>query len=167
MNIEKVSTNGFKISDVFDKEHLEKIVNLIDTVPAVAKKLTPGGYREDIGVDFGETRDYVVNCFIDNLRTVTPEINIISTVSMWRDYNGYTNGLHYDCDCFKHLMIVYLGDGNNGINGTQWIDDNQEYSVPYAINTGLILLNCEFVLHGMIGAIENMDYRRTMYIGWS
>ena len=166
MKIEKLSTNGFKVSDVFDEIQLAKIVDLINTVPVTAKKLTPNGHREDYGFDVGDTRDNIVNCFVNDLESIVP-VGVISTVSLWRDYNGYVNSLHYDCECFKHIMIVYLGDGNNGVNGTRWIEDDQEYSVPYSINTGLILLNSEFVLHGMIGSVENMDYRRTMYMGWS
>jgi hypothetical protein len=166
MKVKQISTNGFSISEVFDTVALDKLVNMVNTAPVSVIKLAPHSHRDEY-ILTGEEQEYFKPYFVDELRKLTPEFSTLSTFTTWRDYPGYSNADHYDCDCFKHIMIVYLGDGNNGINGTRWVEDGQEFGVPYTINTGLILLNCEFVLHGMTGVVENMDYRRLLYIGWS
>jgi hypothetical protein len=168
MKIEQLSPHGYHISQVFTDDRLNELIQLVDTfTPTVVKQSGNGvGYREDYSI--AQTFQYrvIAQQIFDDLRTVCPDIKHIVSSSLWRDYPGYVNSDHYDDPALANIMIVYLGTGNNSINGTRWFEDNTEYSVPYEINTGLILLNTPQVLHGMIGTVENMDYRRSLYVNW-
>jgi hypothetical protein len=87
------------------------------------------------------------------------------TFEFWKDYPFYHNYWHYDDPNVQNIMIIYLDDGEI-IMGTQYEEHGEIFSVPYKSNTGIMLLNSDKHLHGMIGKVPPNTARKTLYVNW-
>ena len=159
MQINQLSANGYKISNVFDEPMLAEITQLVDT-------FTPTDIRREVlllGIDHLKLKSKLDGYFFQ----IIPEVSGEIAIELWRDYPGYTNNLHYDADIVHHIMIVYL-DGNGEENMvTVYYENNEKYLVTYEKNNGLILLNTSKVYHGMGGSVpDDVKYRKLFYINW-
>ena len=104
-----------------------------------------------------------------NVEHLLPTEAIQAGLEVWRDYPGYQQGLHRDQAPVNTVFVAYFGtsvDHSSNDMGTVWIDGGKEYSIPYKANTGLLLKNSNNILHGMQGTVNNIDYRRAVYINW-
>jgi hypothetical protein len=166
MKIKPLSPHGFGIEQVFDQEQLDVLCHMVDTFTPMVVRHSHDAHREEYEVPRGPEYEKIKSYLFGDLCKIKNSFANLGAISLWRDYPKYENGNHYDDPALSHIVIVYLGNGNNGHNGTRWFEDEKEYSVRYEINSGLILLNSNHTLHGMIGTVENMDYRRSLYINW-
>ena len=175
MQINQLSANGYKISNVFDEPMLAEITQLVDTFTPT--DIRPTLDRPELPLPDPNSRREVLLLGIDHLKLkskldgyffqIIPEVSGEIAIELWRDYPGYTNNLHYDADIVHHIMIVYL-DGNGEENmGTVYYENNEKYLVTYEKNNGLILLNTSKVYHGMGGSVpDDVKYRKLFYINW-
>jgi len=169
MEIKQLSKNGFRLCNVFDKDFLVELVNLTDTFipdkiqfPGDSPELLtpkPGAVREVLHLPMGEIKKRILSHFDFSLKTPAIEI--------WRDYPGYRNLIHFDAENVKNVIIVYLDSYGDGVMGTKYYEDNNEYFVEYQKNDGLMLYNSSKILHHMIGEVENVAYRKALYINWN
>jgi hypothetical protein len=175
MKIKQISTNGYLITDVFDRKLYDEISCLIDNFVPVEVRPTadspelpaplPGARRESIFVE-GDLR----NRIIAHLRTDLTDIIVnekTGSIELWRDYNGYFQFRHFDAPIVKHILIVYFGNNSDTQLGTWYTENGQEYHSEYVENSGLILKNSNKVLHGLNKPIEGENYRKSLYLNWS
>jgi hypothetical protein len=174
MEINKLSDNGYKISNVLDESLFIEISQLVDSFipPVIRPKLDlplPGARREVLILNKThlKLKSKLDNYFFQNFFKIIPKLSKYTAIELWRDYPGYTNGLHYDDEIVKHIIIVYL-DGKGEENmGTIYYENDEKYLVSYEKNNGILLLNSNQVWHGMSGNVSNdIRYRKLLYINW-
>ena len=174
MNIQKLSDHGYRLTDVFSTDLLTECLKLVNTfTPSTIRDAwdapellapRPDARRE---VCFVNNWDYYRQVVATIQSTVEPLLsgNIeMRGFELWRDYPGYRQEIHYDATQVCHVMIVYLGDGDN--LGTSYFENDKEYTVEYQTNTALLLLNSNKILHGLKNEVDGVDYRRLLYINW-
>lgn len=163
MSIKQLSTNGYAVSDVFSDNLLQELVELGTTfTPTSIRTGGDGTAIREVLFATGTIKTKVSNEVIEFLKQL--DINAqVDAIELWRDHPGYTNFWHVDNPIIKNILIVYL-DGTNA--GTEYKENDQHYSVEYNKNTGLILLNSNQVLHGMVGKVED-SLRHVVYVAWS
>jgi hypothetical protein len=177
MEINQISTNGYKLTNVFDASLLNEYITLADTFTSTSTRYAadspylplplPGSIREVVNITTGEAREQLAEFFSDLIISNTNgDLHQLRGIEFWRDYPGYRMETHYDFAYVQNVAIIYL-DGNGGENmGTEYYENGIKYAVEYEKNSGIILLNSDRVLHGMIGEVTNVAYRKTMYINW-
>lgn len=158
MKIEKLSANGFRITDVFDSELLAEICNLCDTMIATSTHTNGIAIREKINLSGTELKNKVAAALCS---IFTADI---AGIELYRDYPGYTNAYHMDDPFTQNIIIVYLGDEDLAI-GTGYIEQ-EHYTVPYKKNTAIMLSNSNKIMHGLIGQVPNNVIRKILYINW-
>lgn len=167
METEQLSPNGFKVTDVFESEFLNKLVNICDTFtpshewpagdsPELPEPL-PGAHREV----------YMLNKRDSLYKEIIKQLNIVGTINieLWRDYLGYRNLTHRDFDNIRDVMIIYLDGTDTETMGTCFYDPDK-FIIPYVKNTGMLLFNSSKVEHGMVGEVTDVDYRKCLYVNW-
>jgi len=160
----KLSANGYQLTDIFESELLAELVALADSFEANQIRPHPDSRRE-VCYPSGTVSDKIIDAVRGVIAQVTPEMNRICAVEIWRDYPGYTNTQHIDDVTAQNVIIAYLdGRGEEGM-GTFYIE-NERYLVPYIKNSGLLLLNSDKIAHGMMDTVTATDYRRALYINW-
>jgi hypothetical protein len=178
MEINKLSDNGYKISNVLDESLFNEISQLVDTFIPTAIRPTsdrpdlpsPGDTRREVlllNKTHPKLKSKLDNYFFQNFSKIIPKLSNYTAIELWRDYPGYTNELHYDNEIVKHIIIVYLdGKGEENI-GTIYYENDEKYLVSYEKNNEILLLNSNQVWHGMSGNVPNdIKYRKLLYINW-
>jgi hypothetical protein len=147
MIVNKLSTNGYHISEVFN------------TMP----KFT---FTVNIRRELRHVHTVTNIEFLNELIAYF-DMKEVNGVEVWHDYPGYENHYHYDdATIVKNIGIIYL-DGTNTPNmGTGYIEEDQEFQICYKLNEGLILKNSDSILHGMIGSVIDVEYRTALYFNW-
>lgn len=161
MQVDQLSKNGYKITDVFDKKLLEELITLVDTFSSedIRVGATPNTYRQVYHIPRLLHKQIIDKLSFFNIKTA-------SAIELWRDYPGYENHFHYDdYDLVQNIVIVYLDGSGQRDMGTGYVED-QTYTIDYEKNSGLVLFNSNKILHGMNGAVNNVDYRKVIYINW-
>lgn len=163
MSIKQLSTNGYEASDVFSNSLLQELVELSTTfTPTSIRTGGNGTAIREVLFSTGTIKTKVSKEVVEFLKQL--DINArVDAIELWRDHPGYTNYWHMDNPIIKNILIVYLDNTNAG---TEYKENDQHYSVEYNKNTGLILLNSNQVLHGMVGTVAD-SVRRVVYVAWS
>lgn len=158
------------LSNVFDDTLLADIIEIVGTFtptqtwfPTDIPELPippQGARREVLFLDNTDLKTRVFN-------SVGMGIPMSASIELWRDYPGYRNLAHLDCDIVHNIIIVYLDSYNQeDIMGTRYFENDVEYSVKYKKNDGIMLFNSDKILHGMVGEVTGVEYRQSLYITW-
>lgn len=167
MLLTKLSASGYCATNVFDTAQLERIYSLNTGFTPTSTRTGDDGtaLREILLVD-DDLKQELDAYFIPRLQAVDPTVNTIAAVELWRDYPGYSNGLHRDDpEYVRNVMIVYL-DNASPATGTEYQEADETYCVPYAENTAIVLLGSDQILHGMSNCVAADCVRRTLYLTW-
>jgi len=162
--IEPLTANGFRLSNVFPLDMLDYVSKQCDTFTNGHFRINGNGRREYSTFNIDQTPEIKKHLY-NLIFQITNKPFKHSSTELWRDYPGYTNDIHVDADNLENVMIIYLGDGDCDM-GTRWFESASEYHVPYTNNTGIVLLNSNKILHGMIGKVQGVDYRKSIYLNW-
>jgi hypothetical protein len=157
MKINQLSTNGYTVSDVFDNDTLNELIKITDSF--IPDKIRP----EVRHVKFLSDKK-ITDAIQDKFKDLVKDTHF-GIIELWRDYPGYTNMYHLDDPMLNHVLIVYLDGHGQKEMGTVYIED-KEYTVNYKKNTGLLLLNSDKIKHGMVGSVQNTEYRKVLYANW-
>jgi len=177
MKIKQLSANGYELSNIFDDAFLTELVEFVDNfIPANIRPSsdTPdmhapprSAVREVFHIDQISLKNKLVQELSKHseLGKLIP-LSKIQAIEAWRDYPMYYNYKHYDDPVVGNVMIIYL-DGQDTKNmGTEYTEQDQEYFVNYKKNNGIILFNSVEILHGMVGYVADVPYRKTLYFNW-
>jgi len=163
MQIEQLSEHGYKVIDVLPDDLFEKVYALSQTTGQFV--LQDDGRRK-IGLD-EQLYEQLQTYFQAGLKAVTPDIQRLTWVEVWQDPPGYTNAYHYDDPAVHNIMIVYLETHPDSGLGTGYVENNgTEYKEVYYRNHGIIVLNSNKIMHGMVGTVPANTTRYTMYLNW-
>ena len=163
MKIEQLSRYGYILTDIFSNPFLEKIVHLADSFKPSTIQGTEDCKRESYFFNENtDLADEICGFLEKNLLEIIPYQS--RGIELWRDYENFYNPMHQDDPQLQHVLIIYL-DGNLP-NGTQYVEKDILYTAPYIKNTGLLLLNSNNILHGMIGIVPENRIRKCLYLNW-
>lgn len=167
METHQLSPNGFLVTDVFNSEFLEKLIEFCNTF--VPTHEWPAGDSPELSAPLptAHREVYLFDKTHKLRQQIIKELDIQGTINieLWRDYPGYRNLLHTDFEFIRDVMIIYLDGTDTETMGTCFYEPDQ-YIIPYTKNTGMLLFNSDQVTHGMIGEVTGVDYRRCLYINW-
>jgi hypothetical protein len=171
MNVEQLSVQGYKLTEVFDAELYSEIETFIETfVPDDIRAPADGpnwslplvnARRESIRIP-EELKTRIVDSM--NISDMFMPL-VLGGAEAWRDYRGYRQDLHFDYQLVRHIMIVYFGGEGEEDIGTTYFEDDVEYTVPYYPNTGIILKDTNKIKHGLKSTVS-IDYRKLIYLNW-
>jgi hypothetical protein len=168
MIFEKLSTNGYQISEVFEQSLLNEIINLQNVEKIITRS---GKNREVYAVDDSLKLKIVSSVLTTISETMNIKLSDIKqkyffSVEVWKDEPGYYLGPHKDHPSVENIIITYLNDGNESM-GTMFYDDEKKHAVPYKSNCGLMLFNSDTIVHGMNKRVDGVNYRHSVYINWT
>jgi hypothetical protein len=106
-------------------------------------------------VDWAASTVAKVNQLTNNNLTKTPAI------FLWRDQPGYRSAFHADDFTQLPTMQIYL-DGNID-QGTTFIINSREVTLPFLPNSGYIMDNRYQAVHGTINRVE-IQVRQSIYL---
>lgn len=157
---------AYYLADVFEPEIFQQLADYCESFKPNFIRLCPdGNFRETAPLDRRLNR-LIETKWSHQLRQLFDyEISLSSEV--WRDYPGYSNGIHVDDPVIDHVLMVYLNQtaSLDHVMGTEFIEsDGAHYHVPNVINHGLLLLNSPQIPHGMVGQVPANHVRKTFYI---
>ena len=152
MMISKVSTNFYRLDDVFSDELLTEIDSKFANVIDWQTREGAFGIRRESCIESPKLNE-----------EITPIVNFIEQVIdkkvysngsvLWYDYLGYQNGMHTDLSPNLAVNLqVYLNDGSDNM-GTSCFDE-EWHSVPFKKNCGYVLIGPTKIKHGMRYAAE-------------
>jgi len=103
------------------------------------------------------------------LRYYYPAFKRLGAGTIWRDYTGYSNSLHYDDpDNVRNIAIVYLTE--DPLCGTVYYVQDGIKLYPYycepKVNRALCLVGSHQTFHGMKYYVPKGVIRRSFYINF-
>lgn len=103
------------------------------------------------------------------LRYHYPTFKRLVAGTLWRDYTGYTNSLHYDDpDSVRNIAIIYLTE--NPLCGTEYYVQDGIKLYPYycdpKVNRAFCLEGSHQTFHGMKYYVPKGVIRRSFYINF-
>lgn len=175
MIIEQISANAYACTNIIEDwavmykttELFAQFVPDETRLPADGAEYSSpivGARREVRRVTEYVYKQQVLDTVRRNVEHLLPTEAIQAGFEIWRDYPGFRQALHQDQAPVNTVFIAYFGTAPN--MGTRWIENDQEYSIPYEFNTGLLLRNSDRIRHSMAGVVAGVDYRRSLYINW-
>jgi len=161
----QLSKNGYVFENIFPDGLFWKIYDCnLSFIPNNIIKAFNSATREEYHV-IDELRIQIINHLQPLIKELTPGINSLGSINLWRDNPGFYAGWHYDNPLAQNVILIFLDDHQNGI-GTGYTENDQTYIVPYVKNNGLLLLNSDTIYHGMEAMVPIGVTRRLLYLNW-
>lgn len=171
---------GIEIKDFLSEQSLKYVTRLTYDLPAdsveepevpieLQKTLNVTTCkRENINLRWEEHPDLKAEVE-HTLRFHYPKFKRLGAGTLWRDYTGYSNALHYDDpDSVRNIAIVYLTE--DPLCGTiYYIQDGIKLYPNYCepkINKALCLTGSHQTFHGMRYYVPRSVIRRSFYINF-
>lgn len=171
---------GIEIKDFLSEQSLKYVTQLTYDLPAdfveesevpmeLQKTLNVNTCkRENIDLRWEDHPDLQTEV-THTLRFHYPTFKRLGAGTLWRDYTGYSNALHYDDpDSVRNIAIVYLTE--NPLCGTiYYIQDGIKLYPNYCepeINKALCLTGSHQTFHGMRYYVPKGVIRRSFYINF-
>jgi hypothetical protein len=180
MEIKQLSSNGYKLTDIFENRLLNELKKIADTFVSQEERRPDdspempapilGARREVVNLLHNTTYASITHDLIKYISDILIKIDknvSIHAIEVWRDYPGFRMFTHFDFDYVPNVAVIYLDGNGSRSMGTVYYENDQEYFIEYLDNSGLVLLNSNKVEHGPVGEVAGVEYRKILYLNWT
>jgi hypothetical protein len=168
MIIEQASANVYTVRNVLDSVAVYNTQIAFDYfyTDATVADTTGIVVQEIKHVHQYEYKQQVLEPVRRDLEPFVGEDAIQSSFELWRCYPGYSAEMVTSTRPVVARLFIMMG--NSGAEpGIEWLDEDKEYSVPYAENRAVLIVDSHRVPHAVKTTVREMAARRYVIIEWS